>query len=375
MAVVTSAGSALSHSSILARSAPPLVVGATEALQLVNDGDVLAVDGGSGGSSSNPRDRAPTARMREEARTQATAPPAPHARRRGHHAVRQRQSREDVAEAHALGAAGIGLYRTEFLFLQRDTLPDEEEQFRAYRDVVLGMTGRTVTIRTLDIGADKADRTGLAPSGEANPALGVRGVRLSMAKPGLFETQLRAILRASGYGPLRVLVPMITSREEIVQVRALLDRIARGLRAEGHEIADAVPLGAMIEVPAAAIALPGLIGVVDFVSIGTNDLTQYLLAADRGNDALGDLYSPLHPAMLKLLHSVIRTARRAASRSPSAGKWRRRHVRPDPARTGPGRVQPAPGHPARSAPRHPCARPVHVAREGAARCCAHATAA
>ena len=171
------------------------------------------------------------------------------------------------------------------------------------------MTGRAVTIRTMDIGADKADRTGLALADEPNPALGLRGVRLSLARADVFETQLRAILRASGYGPLRVLVPMISAREEIVAVARLVKRIARDLRSEGHEIADQVPLGAMIEVPAAAIALPGFIGVVDFVSIGTNDLTQYLLAADRGNDALGDLYSPLHPAVLKLLHQIIRTAK------------------------------------------------------------------
>jgi phosphoenolpyruvate-protein phosphotransferase (PTS system enzyme I) len=175
---------------------------------------------------------------------------------------------------------------------------------------VLGMTGRMVTIRTLDVGADKVDRAGIAVTGEANPALGVRGLRLSLAKPGLFETQLRAILRASGYGPLRILLPMVTTREEVVLARRLLDRVARELRDEGCEIAEHVALGAMIEVPAAAIALSGLIGTVDFISVGTNDLTQYLLAADRGNDALSELYSPLHPALLKLLHGVIRTATR-----------------------------------------------------------------
>jgi phosphotransferase system enzyme I (PtsI) len=219
------------------------------------------------------------------------------------------ESREDVTGAHALGAAGVGLYRTEFLFLQRSELPDEDEQFRAYRDVVLGMTGRAVTIRTMDIGADKADRTGLALTGEPNPALGLRGVRLSLARTDVFETQLRAILRASGYGPLRVLVPMISGREEVLAVATLIKRIARDLRSEGHEIAEHIPFGTMIEVPAAAIGLSCFIGSVDFISIGTNDLTQYLLAADRGNDALGELYSPLHPAMLKLLHQVIRTAR------------------------------------------------------------------
>jgi phosphotransferase system enzyme I (PtsI) len=187
-------------------------------------------------------------------------------------------------------------------------LPDEEEQFRAYRDVVLGMTGRTVTIRTLDLGADKADRSGLVLEGEPNPALGLRGVRLSLARDALFETQLRAIVRASGYGPVRVLVPMISSREELVAVRALLTRVVRELRDAGHEVAENLPLGAMIEVPAAAIALPGFVDIIDFLSVGTNDLVQYLLAADRNNEALGELYTPLHPALLRLLHNIIATA-------------------------------------------------------------------
>ena len=139
--------------------------------------------------------------------------------------------------------------------------------------------------------------------------LGLRGVRLSLAREDLFEAQLRAIVRASGYGPVRILVPMVSSREEIVAVRALLKRVLREVRREGHPVAEQIPLGAMIEVPAAAIALPGFIAAVDFLSIGTNDLVQYLLAADRNNEALGELYSPLHPALLRLLHSVIRTAR------------------------------------------------------------------
>ncbi|TYT26907.1 phosphoenolpyruvate--protein phosphotransferase [Luteimonas viscosa] len=318
MAVVTAGGSALSHSAILARSLHlPLVVGAPLALQQVNDGDVLLVDGGSGQIIVEPNAadlRDYRARVREEKRERKQLHRLRREPSRTLDGVDIRlwanaESREDVTSAHALGAAGVGLYRTEFLFLQRSELPDEEEQFRAYRDVVLGMTGRAVTIRTMDIGADKADRTGLALSDEPNPALGLRGVRLSLARADVFETQLRAILRASGYGPLRVLVPMISGREEVVAVASLLRRIARDLRSEGHEIAEHVPFGAMIEVPAAALALPCFIGDVDFISIGTNDLTQYLLAADRGNDALGELYSPLHPAMLRLLHQVIRTAR------------------------------------------------------------------
>lgn len=319
VAVVTAGGSALSHSAILARSLHlPLVVGAPQALQLVNDGDVLLVDGGSGEIVIEPDTsdlRAYRERLREEKRERKQLHRLRREPSRTLDGVDIRlwanaESREDVAEAHALGAAGVGLYRTEFLFLQREELPDEEEQFRAYRDVILGMTGRAITIRTLDIGADKADRTGLALKGEPNPALGVRGVRLSLSKPGLFRTQLRAILRASGYGPVRILVPMVTTRGELLQVRAMAGELARELRGEGHAVADRITIGAMIEVPAAAIALSSFIDVVDFVSIGTNDLIQYVLAADRGNDALAELYSPLHPAMLRLLHDVIRTARR-----------------------------------------------------------------
>jgi phosphotransferase system enzyme I (PtsI) len=319
MAVVTAGGSALSHSAILARSLHlPLVVGAVQALQKVNDGDVLAVDGGSGLVVLEPNAedlRAHRARMREQVRERRQLNRLRREPTRTIDGVdiklwANAESRSDVAEAHALGAAGVGLYRTEFLFLQRNELPDEEEQFRAYRDVVLGMTGRTVTIRTLDLGADKADRTGLVLEDEPNPALGVRGVRLSLAREALFRTQLRAMVRASGYGPVRVLVPMVSCREEMIAVRTLLDAVTAELRAEGQEVAENVPLGAMIEVPAAAVGLPTFIDAVDFLSIGTNDLIQYLLAADRNNDALGDLYSPLHPALFRLLANVITLANR-----------------------------------------------------------------
>ena len=320
MAVVTAAGSALSHSAILARSLHlPLIVGAAEALLKINDGDVLAVDGGSGSIVREPDAadlRAHQARLRELKRERKQLNRLRREPSRTLDGVDIRlwanaESREDVAEAHALGAAGVGLYRTEFLFLQRNELPDEEEQFRAYRDLVLGMTGRTVTIRTLDVGADKADRSGLALTDEPNPALGLRGVRLSLARTDVFDTQLRAILRASVYGPIRILVPMVASREELAAVARRLARMAKKLRAEGQGVADDIPFGAMIEVPAAAIALHSLIDLVDFVSIGTNDLTQYLLAADRGNDALGELHSPMHPAVLRLLHEVIATGRAA----------------------------------------------------------------
>jgi phosphotransferase system enzyme I (PtsI) len=319
MAVVTAGGSTLSHSAILARSLHlPLVVGAPQALLKINDGDVLVVDGGTGLVVREPDAddlRAHRARTREYARERKQLNRLRREPSRTLDGVdiklwANAESREDVAEAHALGAAGVGLYRTEFLFLNSNVLPDEDTQFRAYRDLVLGMTGRTVTIRSLDVGADKADRTGLTLAGEPNPALGVRGVRLSLLRERLFETQLRAMVRASGYGPVRILVPMVCCREEIVAARVLLARVIADLRREGHAFAERIPLGAMIEVPSAAIALPGFIGLTDFLSIGTNDLVQYLLAVDRNNESLGELYTPLHPAVMRLLHSVITLANR-----------------------------------------------------------------
>ncbi|RPD88018.1 phosphoenolpyruvate--protein phosphotransferase [Luteimonas sp. 100069] len=318
LGIVTCGGSALSHASILARSLHlPLIVNAPQALGMVNDGDVLVIDGSTGEIVIEPNAddlRAYRTRLREEKRERKQLRRLRREPSKTLDGVDIRlyanaESREDVAEAHSIGAAGIGLYRTEFLFLQGREIPDEEAQFRAYRDLVLGMTGRTVTIRTLDIGADKADETGLALRYEPNPALGLRGVRLSMARTGLLETQLRAIVRASGYGPVRILVPMVSGREEIVAVRRLLVRVQQDLAREGFETAERIALGAMIEVPSAAIALPVFARDLDFVSIGTNDLVQYLLAADRNNDALGELYSPLHPAVLRLVHSVVRIAR------------------------------------------------------------------
>ncbi|MGH8061565.1 MAG: phosphoenolpyruvate--protein phosphotransferase [Pseudoxanthomonas sp.] len=317
VAIVTSGGSTLSHSAILARSLHmPLVVGASKALQKINDGDVLIVDGASGSIVIEPGPeelRAYRQRLRDLAREQKELGRLRSKPTRTQDGVdiallANAESREDVANAHALGAAGLGLYRTEFLFLQRNELPGEEEQFLCYRDAVLGMSGRPVTIRTLDLGADKADRTGLVLGNEDNPALGLRGVRLSLANGELFDTQLRAIVRASGYGPVRVLVPMVSTREEILAVRRRLKRVTGNLRKQGAEVADDIPLGAMIEVPSAAIALHAFVDVVDFLSVGTNDLVQYLLAADRNNDALGDLYSPLNPGVIRLLKHIINIA-------------------------------------------------------------------
>jgi phosphotransferase system enzyme I (PtsI) len=326
---VLTLGSTFSHSAILARSLRlPMVVAAHEALEHIRDGDLLLIDGDSGEIVVHPaaqdlsryhawqREMAllgkRLARLRDaETRTRDGVEVQLHA---------NAEQAADIAQARALGAAGIGLYRTEFLFLQRRELPGEEEQFLAYRDLVLGMAGLPVTIRTLDLGADKAHATGLALDDEQNPALGVRGVRLSLQQPQLFTMQLRAILRASAYGPVRILLPMVSTAEEIARSREFLAGCIRDLHSSGHEIAENVELGAMVEVPAAAIALDSFIREVDFVAIGTNDLIQYTLAADRNNNELGTLYDPLHPAVLQLLARTIDTAGRAGRRVSLCGE-------------------------------------------------------
>ncbi|HKE47639.1 MAG TPA: phosphoenolpyruvate--protein phosphotransferase [Rhodanobacteraceae bacterium] len=320
LGVVLTSGSPLSHSAILARSLRlPMIVAAHEALSHVQDDDLVLIDGEHGEVIVHPtaqdiaRYRAWQRDVVQRGKRLALLRDADTKTRDGVpiQLFANAELPADIAQARACGAAGVGLYRTEFLFLQRRELPGEEEQFLAYRDVVLGMGGMPVTIRTLDLGADKADASGLVLDDEDNPALGVRGVRLSLRRPQLMIMQLRAILRASSYGPVRVLVPMVASAEEMAAVRHLMNECARDLRTAGYEIADHMELGAMIEVPAAAIALPGMIKKLDFVAIGTNDLVQYTLAVDRNNDHLANLYDPLHPAVLKLLWHTILTAKRA----------------------------------------------------------------
>ncbi len=316
---ILTGGSTLSHSAILARSLRlPMVVGSHDALAHLQDGDLILVDGDSGNVIAHPtaQDLAGYRQwQRELAQLDKRRARLRDAETRTVDGVDIRlyanaEMTGDIARARACGAAGIGLYRTEFLFLQRKDAPGEEEQFLAYRDLVLGMGGLPVTIRTLDLGADKADSAGLVLEDEPNPALGVRGVRLSLRIPQLMHTQLRAILRTTGYGPVRILIPMISAVEEIITVKRMIKECAMQLRSEGHEIADQFTVGAMIEVPAAAIALPGMIQHLDFVSIGTNDLVQYTLAVDRNNNELGDLYDPLHPAVLRLVAQTIAVCKR-----------------------------------------------------------------
>ena len=320
LGVVLTSGSPLSHSAILARSLRlPMIVAAHEALAHIQDDDLILIDGEHGEVVVHPTAQ-DIARYRnwqrdvvQRGKRLALLRDVDTRTRDGIaiHLYANAELPADIAQARACGAAGVGLYRTEFMFLQRKELPGEEEQFLTYRDLVLGMGGLPVTIRTLDLGADKADSSGLVLDDEDNPALGVRGVRLSLRRPQLLIIQLRAILRASHYGTVRVLVPMIASYEEMASVRYLLNECARDLRSAGHEIAENVELGAMIEVPAAAIALSGMIRKLDFIAIGTNDLVQYTLAVDRNNDHLANLYDPMHPAVLKLLAQTIATATRA----------------------------------------------------------------
>jgi phosphotransferase system enzyme I (PtsI) len=218
---------------------------------------------------------------------------------------------EDTAVALSVGAVGVGLFRSEFLFMGREgELPDEEEQFLAYRRAVEGMKGLPVTIRTVDVGADKPlDRT-TKDEAHLNPALGLRAIRWSLADPSMFLSQLRAILRAALLGPVNLLIPMLAHTREIHQTFALLDQAREQLDKKGQAYGP-VKVGAMIEVPAAALNLPVFLKYFDFLSVGTNDLIQYTLAIDRADESVAHLYDPLHPAVLRLIADAIESCRQA----------------------------------------------------------------
>jgi phosphotransferase system enzyme I (PtsI) len=216
---------------------------------------------------------------------------------------------QDLADVKENGATGIGLFRSEFLFLNRDALPDEEEQFEAYRSVVAGMNGLPVTIRTFDLGADKQIKNAVRVA--SNPALGLRAIRLCLAEPQLFRTQLRALLRASAFGNLKILVPMLSGVAEINQTLQFIESTKNEMLAQGITFDSEIKIGGMIEIPAAALALSVFIKKLDFLSIGTNDLIQYTLAIDRTDEEVSHLYDPLHPAVLHLLAHVISSANKA----------------------------------------------------------------
>ncbi|HEY9281390.1 MAG TPA: putative PEP-binding protein, partial [Eoetvoesiella sp.] len=216
---------------------------------------------------------------------------------------------EEAEAALAAGADGIGLFRSEFLFMGRNDLPSEEEQYQAYSSVVKAMGGRPVTIRTLDVGADKALDGDITVA--TNPALGLRAIRYCLANPEIFGAQLRALLRASVHGELRILIPMISHMHEVRATRLSIAAAAAELDARGVEYAKNIALGAMVEIPAIAIAIEPFVDSLDFLSIGTNDLIQYTLAIDRGDSEVADLYDPMHPAVLRLIARTINAGERA----------------------------------------------------------------
>jgi phosphotransferase system enzyme I (PtsI) len=315
---ITDLGGATSHTAIIARGLnTPCVVGLHHARQLLHENDSIIVDGGQGVIIVNP-DKHILAEYRlrqsqiELERQKLRRLRTTRANTLDGEIIELHANIEmpqDLAEVKKNGATGIGLFRSEFLFLNRDDLPDEEEQFEAYREAAEGMKGLPVTIRTFDLGADK--QLSGAKRVASNPALGLRAIRLSLAEPALFRTQLRALLRASHYGNVKVLVPMLSSVSEINQTLQFLAHVKHELDTEGIPYNRNIPIGGMIEIPAAALALNAFTKKLDFLSIGTNDLIQYTLAIDRTDEEVAHLYDPLHPAVLHLLAHIIGGANKA----------------------------------------------------------------
>jgi len=314
-AFVTDVGSATAHTAIVARSLnTPCVVGLHHARELIREDDLLILDGEQGVLIVNP-DKPILAEYKlrqtelELERKKLKRLRTARANTLDGTVVELHgniEKPEDIAEVKENGATGIGLFRSEFLFLNRDQLPDEEEQFEAYRAVAEGMEDQSVTIRTFDLGADKQIKG--AERVANNPALGLRAIRLCLSEPQLFRTQLRALLRATHYGKVKILIPMLSSASELNQTLQFIAATKQSLDSEGIPYNREVKIGGMIEIPAAALALNVFAKKLDFLSIGTNDLIQYTLAIDRTDEEVAHLYDPLHPAVIHLLSHIIGTA-------------------------------------------------------------------
>ena len=317
---VTDVGGKTSHTAIVARSMDiPAVVGARMASHLIEQDDWVIIDGDAGVVIVDPSPillaeygfKQRQGELERERLSRLRSTPAVTLDGQRVELMANIEQPEDTATALKAGAVGVGLFRTEFLFMGRGgKLPDEEEQYQAYVRAVEGMHGLPVTIRTVDIGADKPLDRGTARSGEEhlNPALGLRAIRWSLADPSMFLVQLRAILRAAAHGSIHLLIPMLAHASEIRQTLALVKK-ARDQLDEQGKVHGTVRLGAMIEIPAAALSIPLFLRHFDFLSIGTNDLIQYTLAIDRADEAVAHLYDPVHPAVLQLLASTIAQCR------------------------------------------------------------------
>ncbi|MGH8741341.1 MAG: phosphoenolpyruvate--protein phosphotransferase [Burkholderiales bacterium] len=315
---VTDVGGVTSHTAIVARSLGiPAIVGLHHAFQTISERETLIVDGVHGVLIVNPdplvlaeyRLRQSQLGLERQRLKRLRTTPAATIDGTPIELYANIELPDDMPEVLEAGAQGVGLFRSEFIFLNRKDLPDEDEQFEAYRNVARAMEGRPVVLRTLDIGADKAlngDGAGSMP----NPAMGLRAIRFCLAEPQMFLTQLRAILRASHYGKVRVLLPMLAHVHEIEQTLTLIRQAKQQLDERGVPYDQKIEIGGMIEIPAAALALPIFMRRLDFLSIGTNDLIQYTLAIDRTDDAVAHLYDPLHPAVLTLVAGTIQTATR-----------------------------------------------------------------